>query len=253
MSVCKLFCLVSILLSMAGTAPAATVAVTEFLADANGSDSNREWVELFNYGTQPVNLSGWVLGDQDSNAATLPAVSIPSGGYLVVTTSPAQFQADWLGGAADPRVIAPIGGGFVLSNTSDEIVLKDGGGSVQWSLAYGSTPGSGMAAALPDGHDFHYSSFGSKGAPGVVYGGLDANGTTGYEAIADLLAAQGLSAPESIEGDLGTPLTGGYAVLSTPLPSSAWMLGLGLLFLLSRRRRWDTSALPRCRRAYVPG
>ena len=38
-----------------------TVVINEFLADPAGSDTDREWVELFNHGADAVDISGWEI------------------------------------------------------------------------------------------------------------------------------------------------------------------------------------------------
>lgn len=55
--------------------------------DAFGAYS--DWIELYNSGTSAVNLTGYHLSDDSSNfgKCTLPAVSIPANGYLVIFAS----------------------------------------------------------------------------------------------------------------------------------------------------------------------
>lgn len=48
--------------TLAFTAQAANLMISEVFYDAPGPDSSLEWVELFNPGPAPVNLSGWSLG-----------------------------------------------------------------------------------------------------------------------------------------------------------------------------------------------
>ncbi|HMJ63750.1 MAG TPA: lamin tail domain-containing protein, partial [Candidatus Binatia bacterium] len=74
----------------------ATVRINEFLAaneNATGlHDEDGEltdWIELFNYGSQPVNLAGWSLTDDPNRARQwlLPAISLNAGQYLIVFAS----------------------------------------------------------------------------------------------------------------------------------------------------------------------
>lgn len=62
-----------------------TVVINEVESDdpAGGDD----WIELFNTGTAPVDVSGFILRDnQDGNAGVIPAGTvIPAGGYWVAT------------------------------------------------------------------------------------------------------------------------------------------------------------------------
>ncbi|RME23865.1 MAG: lamin tail domain-containing protein [Deltaproteobacteria bacterium] len=64
------------------------VVINEFLADPAGSDSGAEWVELYNPGTDDVDLSGWKLeygASSYSGHATIPdGTIIPAGSWLVI-------------------------------------------------------------------------------------------------------------------------------------------------------------------------
>lgn len=60
---------------------------TATLADEDGAFS--DWIEIHNPDPVPVNLAGWFLTDSVSNKTKwqLPAVTVPSGGYLLVFAS----------------------------------------------------------------------------------------------------------------------------------------------------------------------
>ncbi len=57
------------------------------LQDENGE--RQDWIELFNSGTQAINLVGWHLTDDadDLNAWTFPSTNCPAGSYLLVFAS----------------------------------------------------------------------------------------------------------------------------------------------------------------------
>ncbi len=74
----------------------ATVSINEFLADNESSSGLRDednelhdWIELYNYGTQPVNLGGWSLANESNvpRQWTFPPVTLGAGQYLVVFAS----------------------------------------------------------------------------------------------------------------------------------------------------------------------
>ena len=72
-----------------------------------------DWIELHNTTTQSVDVGGWFLSDTltDLTAYEIPVgLSIPAGGYLVLT------EADHFGGA------------FALSEVGDDVILQAGGG-----------------------------------------------------------------------------------------------------------------------------
>ena len=114
--------------------PGGQVVVTEFMKDPTTvSDAKGEWIELFNPGTAPVDVEGWVLSDLGSDATVLDnsglGISIAPGGYLV------------LGRERDPNLngdvkVDIVYTGFTLSNGADEIRLSVPGGQVVDELFY---------------------------------------------------------------------------------------------------------------------
>jgi hypothetical protein len=82
-----------------GNAPMrAEVILSEIMYDPQGTDTNREWVELFNTGTSAVSLSGWQFGIPGNNlwTAAFPAsTSIGAGQALVLTPSLSTLDSDW--------------------------------------------------------------------------------------------------------------------------------------------------------------
>src|SRR5688572_33258928 len=68
--------------------------ITEFLAqnDRGLTDEDREnqdWVEIYNAGTNSVDLAGWYLTDRRTNLRRwqFPSVTLPANRYLVVFAS----------------------------------------------------------------------------------------------------------------------------------------------------------------------
>src|SRR6187551_1565347 len=74
---------------------ASTVRINEFVA--NNSSGYRDedlefsdWIEIHNFGNQPVSLAGWHLTDDEDELSkwTFPATTtIPANGYLIVHAS----------------------------------------------------------------------------------------------------------------------------------------------------------------------
>jgi hypothetical protein len=71
-----------------------TVVITEFMADNEAGlrdedGDNSDWVELFNAGTNAVDLFGWYLTDSRANLVKwrFPATNLPPNGFLVVFAS----------------------------------------------------------------------------------------------------------------------------------------------------------------------
>jgi hypothetical protein len=90
-----LFLLMAALLATATAARAAeTVFISEFLASNSGGlqdedGASPDWVEIFNSGTNTVNMNGWCLTDSAANLTKwrFPATNVPPNGFLIVFAS----------------------------------------------------------------------------------------------------------------------------------------------------------------------
>jgi hypothetical protein len=227
---------------------ASTIAITEFIIDPFGADDTApEWIEVFNYGQNSVDLGGWTLKDNASSVYTFPAgFTIPSGGYAIAPRNRQNFINRWLGGVDDPRVAATATP-FVLNNSSpgDGIYLRDSASNLIWSVGYqvggalDATSASQYRATFLSIDDFSENSYGEPpqhGAALINRNGIDGTGTLGYEdnnrtADPHMYA----SAADAGTTEFGSPLLGHYSVV--PEPGAAVML-LGIsVGILSRRRQ----------------
>lgn len=248
-------------MAIATFAKADLVAITEFMNNADGEDNGREWVELFNYGAAPCDVSDWTLTDEDGDTYTIPSgTTIASGDYLILVSggtggisaadAKSTFEIEWLGGASDSRVLGMENHAF--GNSGDELILSDAGASVVWSLAYMNDETEAVAT-------FHTSTdlssvtnvYGSKAAPGVDRAGDD-NGTLGFLGYEDSVigtsedpfgffgsaaAVQGLAWGDysgAVNDGFGSPLAGGYSVV--PEPATIGLFVVGGIALIRRRR-----------------
>lgn len=122
----------------AGRAPAPysgarTIAISELLADPaeEGRDAAFEWVELVNYGTEPVSLESWQVGDaRDLDA--IPPVEVAAGGYLLVAAPSAALPA---GAPAVYLADGVIGAG--LNNGGDAVRLIAPDGALVDAVSFG--------------------------------------------------------------------------------------------------------------------
>jgi hypothetical protein len=101
------------------------------LSDTDGEpvDSNEEWIELTNAGSDPVDLSGWSM--VDGITFFFPAgTSLEAGGYLVVAKDAQALSA------VHPE--AAIIGNFKgrLSNAGERVALLDGCGTIVDEIRY---------------------------------------------------------------------------------------------------------------------
>jgi len=102
-----------------------------------------DWIELYNYGTTDIDISGWTFKDSnDANSYTIPdsTILIP-GQYLVIINDVVRFAT------AFPAVTNYLGPfNFGLSSSSELIRLFDKKGDLYLSMMYdGGNPWPGQA------------------------------------------------------------------------------------------------------------
>lgn len=90
----------------------AQVLINEVLPNPTTSGDTSEWVELFNYSQQSVDVGGWFLDSAQFPDGTIIAPQ----GFLIVTKSAAAFSAEF-------GTITPLQLNISLSNSGDTVVL----------------------------------------------------------------------------------------------------------------------------------
>ncbi len=137
-------------------AGASYLLVGEVLYNAEGDDAGKEWVEILNPTDQPIDLSGWMLGDAaivgeyGSGRYWFPAGTvIPPYGLLTIASLaqfvdfPPDLEFVTDRNFDDPTVpnMLPVasweGFGFALSNEGDEVILLGPDGQAVDVLVYG--------------------------------------------------------------------------------------------------------------------
>ena len=99
-------------------------------------EKENEWVEIYNYGTDNLDVAGWKI-DNDSILAGNGTTVIPGGGYAIITAEPTEVYDNY---TVDPDAIRlkvgdnKIGNG--LANNSDTITIKDSDGNIVDSVSY---------------------------------------------------------------------------------------------------------------------
>ena len=124
----------------------ATIVINEFLASNEtccGSEifgSGEDFVELYNYGTAPVNIEGWGFSDSEGIiATTAPDTMIPPGGFLIL----------WYTGETNgfPEIDAKL-------NSGGEIVYgEDSSGTMVFSVSFDAQDEDVSYGRYPDGSD----------------------------------------------------------------------------------------------------
>ncbi len=113
--------------------------VSEILYDATGSDTGKEFVELYNPTASDVNLDGWSLKNSDTSLATIgskteDARTIKSHGYFLIGLNN-------YNGSPTADVVRSAS----LPNTSATILFKDSSGAIVDSVTYNNSVSEGQS------------------------------------------------------------------------------------------------------------
>ncbi|MBI4692194.1 MAG: lamin tail domain-containing protein [Candidatus Terrybacteria bacterium] len=104
----------------------AAVVINEIMYDLkDGLDTGREWIEIFNSGTETVNFLSWKFFEADTNhgfTAYQGGDTLPAGAYAVIVSDPAKFLNDWPGFQG----IIFDSSWSSFSNTGETLALKNG-------------------------------------------------------------------------------------------------------------------------------
>ena len=164
-----------------GSAAVPKITISEFNYNADSALNAGDWMELKNFGSQSVDISGWKLSDgADNHMFVFPTGTVISaGGYLVVMEDSIKFTTQF------PSVSNKLGLlGFNFSNGGDEVRLFDHLGNLYLSFFYSDlapwplTPDGGgytcellnVNGNLNDGNNWFAGCIG--GSPGRAYSSL---------------------------------------------------------------------------------
>ena len=132
-----------------GQAPAVEVFINEIMFDPGANRS--EWIELYNHGSEAVDLSGWSLRLEHVERARLisgAALWLESRGYIVIADDITRFRQAYP--AFDGRVLEATGGWAGLRNAGARLLLMDGNGIIIHDAEYDeeASPDPGRSAEL---------------------------------------------------------------------------------------------------------
>jgi hypothetical protein len=183
---------------------AGKVVINEIMFNPLGGHPADEWLELRNVSATPVNLAGWRF--TRGVRFTIPNVSLPPNGYLVVAADLGAFQAKF------PDVSAVVGGwSGSLANSDETIELETALGEVVNTVHYATE---GDWARRERGHGAEFvESISRNGATATVR--VFGHGYTG----GDQVLISGADQPEynGLFAIGGTgPSTFSYTVAGTP-------------------------------------
>lgn len=102
----------------------AQVVITEIMYDLEGSDSGREWIEVYNGGSQAIDLSSWRLYEAGVNHKLTPHTegigSLGSGAYAVIADNTEKFLIDNAGFTG-----LLFDSSFSLKQGGEELILRN--------------------------------------------------------------------------------------------------------------------------------
>lgn len=120
------------------------VLFSEIFYDTPGTDSEEEWIELYNPTSQPIDLTGYTIVDNNGTGAsyTLPSGSVIDGGtFFTIASNQIGFNTLY---AADAHQYGSIP---ALNNTGESLLLLDGSGTAIDQVAWEG----GASAGVPSG------------------------------------------------------------------------------------------------------
>lgn len=128
----------------------ATIAINELMAENESSLRDEmgeydDWIEIHNYGQQPVNVGGMYLTDDVSAPEKW---QIPDGDPQLTTIAPKGYLVVW---ADDEPHEGLLHAGFRLSAGGEEVGLYDGQQKLIDTVSYGAQDADRSYGRLPDG------------------------------------------------------------------------------------------------------
>ncbi len=119
---------------VAPPSPSNSVFITEVMYNLQGSDADREWIEVFNAADHDVDLSKWKFSESETNHKLeifQGSSSLSANGYAIIAQNPSQFLADWSGFSG-----SIFKSSFSLSNSGETLTLKDENSNEAISVSY---------------------------------------------------------------------------------------------------------------------
>ncbi|HTM46001.1 MAG TPA: lamin tail domain-containing protein [Polyangiaceae bacterium] len=150
--------------------------INEVLANPLGAEPAQEWIELYNDGTQSLDLANFQLADEVGKV-DLPTQVVAAGEYAVLTSDRYQTggpDVEFAAGAHWVPMPSLSAGG--LSNAGEALQLISISGTVlsRFPAIAAKTGGVSIARRIPDAPDDQPQSFAQHAAPGASPGAVNA-------------------------------------------------------------------------------
>lgn len=134
------------------------ILINEIMADPVADESLNEWIEIYNNGSSPVNVSNWIVGDDNDNDTIAGGLydgegtTIPANGFAIITDDSTRVYNNF--NVSDDAVRLYVDdssiGSSGLKNTGETIYLYDNNGSLIDKKTYNSTT-DGLSWAFVNG------------------------------------------------------------------------------------------------------
>ena len=129
--------------TMWGRVAYAQISINEIMYDLDGTDTDHEWVEIYNGGTDSIDLTDWKFSDGSNHGINIPpenggqgSIVVGAGEYVVLSPNAPIFLSDHSGYSG--TVLDTV---MSLTNTTDTISLIDKDGAIADSVTYSSDQG----------------------------------------------------------------------------------------------------------------
>ncbi|MCF7843494.1 lamin tail domain-containing protein [Candidatus Gracilibacteria bacterium] len=103
--------------------------ISEIMYDPEGSDTSREWIEIYNDTSSAVDLTSWKFFEGGTNHGITiysGGGTLQSGAYAIIADNPTKFLADY------PSYSGLLyDSAFSLSNTGEHLALKESSSGVE--------------------------------------------------------------------------------------------------------------------------
>lgn len=126
----------------------ASLTFTEIMSNPFGNEANREWIELFNYGNETINITGWKLQD-GTTIRSITLYNVITGTYLIepysfviLARNPENFSIEY------NYTENVFQSSFTLTNTGKELILYDNKDNIIDSVFYANIAKEGYTIEL---------------------------------------------------------------------------------------------------------